>query len=147
MSQRRHYHSNCLCHSWTLLSRANNIASRDPCDECSPLAALGKRWPFSKPGSPGPASSGYDRPVGHAPRMQVEDHGKIKPPFARPDIGDVTCPFLVRVICNEVPIPQVGRNVEFMIAVGLASVNLPPRIKSLTLLTLCLRVLITDIPF
>lgn len=48
-----------------------------------------------------------DRPANHAPRMQVEDHGKIQPAFARPDIGDVTCPFLVWLICNEVSVQQV----------------------------------------
>jgi hypothetical protein len=58
-----------------------------------------------------------DRPANHAPRMQIEDHDKIQPAFARPDIGDVTCPFLVWLICNEVSVQQFGRNVELMVAV------------------------------
>ena len=40
-----------------------------------------------------------DRPADHAAGMQVQDHGQIQPAFARPDIADVTSPFLVWCIC------------------------------------------------
>ena len=49
--------------------------------------------------------------------MQVEDHSQIQPALARPDIGNVTSPFLVWLIRREVTIQQVGRNVELVIAV------------------------------
>lgn len=31
------------------------------------------------------------------------------PPLTLPDVADVTCPFLVRVICVKAPVQQVGR--------------------------------------
>lgn len=49
--------------------------------------------------------------------MQIHDHSKIQPPFARPNISDVTSPFFVGLIRREVTIQQVWRNVELVIAV------------------------------
>jgi len=43
-------------------SRANSIAIRDPCDGCSLWAAVGTRWPSSKPWSQGRVSCGCSRP-------------------------------------------------------------------------------------
>ena len=85
-------------------------------------------------------------PADHSPGMQVEDDGKIQPAFARPDIGNVTCPFLVRLICNEVSVQQVGRNVELMVAVPLSADCFAIACRAMVV-TLCLRVLITDMPF
>ena len=78
--------------------------------------------------------------------MQVEDDGKIQPAFARPDRGNVTCPFLVRLICNEVSVQQVGRNVELMVAVPLSADCFAIACRAMVV-TLCLRVLMTDMPF
>ena len=49
--------------------------------------------------------------------MQVQYYSEIQPSFARPNISDVTGPFLVWFIRCEVTIQQVWRNVELMIAV------------------------------
>jgi hypothetical protein len=56
-----------------------------------------------------------DHPI--TPRMQIQDHGKIQPTFTRPDLADVTGPFLVRLISCEVPAQQVRCDVELMITV------------------------------
>ena len=53
--------------------------------------------------------------------MQVEYDGKIQPTFTRPDICDVTSPLLVGCIRCKVPIQQIGRNVELVIAVPLSA--------------------------
>ena len=50
--------------------------------------------------------------------MQIQDHGQIQPAFTHPNIADIACPFLVRRISREVPIQQVRRDVELVIAVG-----------------------------
>jgi len=39
-----------------------------------------------------------DRPADPPPRMQIQDHSKIQPTFARPDIADVSCPLLIWLI-------------------------------------------------
>ena len=57
------------------------------------------------------------RPADHTPQMQVEDYSRIQPALARPDIGNVSCPFLVWLIRCEITIRQVWRNVELVIAV------------------------------
>ena len=49
--------------------------------------------------------------------MQVQYYSEIQPSFARPNISDVTGPFLVWVIRREVTIQQVWRNVELVIAI------------------------------
>lgn len=49
--------------------------------------------------------------------MQVQYYSEIKPTLTRPDIRDVTSPFLVWLIRREVTIQQVWRNVELVIAV------------------------------
>lgn len=50
--------------------------------------------------------------------MQVEDDSQIEPTLLRPDIADVTRPFLVGAIRIEIPVQQVGRDVEAVVAVG-----------------------------
>jgi hypothetical protein len=57
-------------------------------------------------------------PTDTAPGVQIQDHGQIQPAFARPNIADVTCPFLIRLFSREVPIQQVRRDFELVIAVG-----------------------------
>ena len=49
--------------------------------------------------------------------MQVQYYSEIQPAFARPNISDVTGPFLVWVIRREVTIQQVRRDVELVIAI------------------------------
>jgi len=39
--------------------------------------------------------------------MQVENDSKIQPAFARPDITDVACPFLIGPVRMEVPVQKV----------------------------------------
>ena len=45
-----------------------------------------------------------NRPADHTPRMQIQDHSQIQPALARPDISNVTSPFLVWLIRREVTI-------------------------------------------
>jgi hypothetical protein len=78
--------------------------------------------------------------------MQIQDHGKIEPAFAGPDIGNVTSPFLVWSICVEVTIQQVGRDVELMIAIPLSADCVAIACRAMVV-ALCLRVLMTDMPF
>jgi hypothetical protein len=85
-------------------------------------------------------------PADHAPRMQIQDHSKIKPAFTRPNISDVTDPFLVRLIRREVTIQQVWRNVELVITVPLSADCFAIACQAMVV-TLCLRVLTTDMPF
>ena len=70
-----------------------------------------------------------DRPPDHPAGMQVEDDGQIDPAFARPDIGDVARPFLVGLARSEILLQQIRRDVERVVAVGLASGNLIHWIK------------------
>ena len=57
-------------------------------------------------------------PTDNAQGVQIQDHGQIQPAFAHPNIADIACPFLVRRISREVPIQQVQRNFELVVAVG-----------------------------
>ena len=59
-----------------------------------------------------------DGPADDAPRMQIEDDSQIQPAFPGPGIADVTGPFLVSAISSEVPVQQVRRDIETVIAVG-----------------------------
>ena len=59
-----------------------------------------------------------DSPTDNPPCMQAEDYGEVQPSLTCPDMAEVTCPFLVRRISVEVPIRQVWRDVELVIAVG-----------------------------
>ena len=86
------------------------------------------------------------RPTDNAPGVQIEDHGKIQPAFARPYVADIACPFLIRLFCREVPIQQVWRNVELMIAVTLSADCFEIACRAMVV-ALCLRVLTTDMPF
>jgi len=57
-------------------------------------------------------------PADDAPGMQIQDHGQIQPALTRPNIANVTRPFQVWPVCCEVPIQQVRRNVELVVAIG-----------------------------
>ena len=59
-----------------------------------------------------------DRPADDAPGIEIENDGQIEPSLAGPDVRDITGPFLVRPACREVPVQQVGRYVEPVIAIG-----------------------------
>ena len=61
-----------------------------------------------------------DGPPNDAPGEKVNDHGKIYPPLARPDIGDVACSLLVRPARSEVLLQEIRRDVEGVIAVARA---------------------------
>src|SRR6056297_1360651 len=50
--------------------------------------------------------------------MQVQNDGQIQPSLLGPDIADVACPFLVWATSSEVPVQQVRRDIESVIAVG-----------------------------
>ena len=63
--------------------------------------------------------------------MQVQDHSQIQPALAGPELpiegaigsspmgdADIARPFLIGLISGEVPIQQVRRDIELMIAVG-----------------------------
>lgn len=52
--------------------------------------------------------------------MQIDHHRQIEPALRRPDIGNITRPFLVWLVGMEVPILPVGYNVEAMIAMVVA---------------------------
>jgi hypothetical protein len=57
-----------------------------------------------------------DGPTDHPPGKQIQDHGQ--PALARPDVGDVGVPFLVRAIGREVLVDRVRCEWERMMAVG-----------------------------
>ena len=58
------------------------------------------------------------RPANDTPGMQIEDDRQVEPAFSGPHIADVTGPLLVRLICMEIPVQKVRRDVEAVIAVG-----------------------------
>ena len=58
-----------------------------------------------------------DCPADHPPRMQIKNDSQVEPSFSRPDIADVARPLLVWLICTEVPVQQVRRDVEAVVAV------------------------------
>ena len=49
--------------------------------------------------------------------MQIQYYSEIQPAFARPYVADIACPFLIRLFSREVPIQQVWRDVELVIAI------------------------------
>ena len=53
--------------------------------------------------------------------MQLEDDCEINPALPRPDIGDVTGPFLVGLARSEVLLQKVRRDVERVVAVSTSS--------------------------
>ena len=85
-------------------------------------------------------------PTDNAPGVQIEDHGQIQPAFARPYVADIACPFLIRLFSREVPIQQVRRDVELVIAVPLSADCFAIACRAMVV-ALCLRVLTTDMPF
>ena len=78
--------------------------------------------------------------------MQVQDHGQVQPPLARPDITDIACPLLVGRISVEVTIQQVWRDIELMIAVPLSADCAAIACRAMVA-ALYLRVLTTNMPF
>ncbi len=78
--------------------------------------------------------------------MQVQDHSQIQPALAGPDIADIASPFLIGFVGVEVAIQQVRRNVELVIAVPLSADCFAIACRAMVV-TLCLRVLTTDMPF
>lgn len=58
--------------------------------------------------------------------MQIENDSYVEPSFSRPDIADVARPLLVRLIGMEVPVQQVRRNIESVIAIRCDLVLLRP---------------------
>lgn len=36
-----------------------------------------------------------DSPTDDTPRIEIDDDSQVEPTFTRPDVGDVSCPFLV----------------------------------------------------
>jgi hypothetical protein len=49
--------------------------------------------------------------------MQVQHNSEIQPTLSRPDIADVTSPFLVRGFRHEITIQHIGRDVEAVVAI------------------------------
>ena len=45
-----------------------------------------------------------DRSTDDTARMQIQDHSQIEPTLTRPNIADVTSPFLIGLIGCEVPV-------------------------------------------
>lgn len=66
------------------------------------------------------------RPANDTPGMQIEDDRQVEPAFSGPDIADVARPFPVWLICTEVPVQKVRRDVEGVVAVGRHLVFLRP---------------------
>ena len=58
-----------------------------------------------------------DSPADDPSGMQIQDHCEIHPSLARPNLSDVTSPFLVRVLSHKVAIRQVWRDVELVVAI------------------------------
>lgn len=59
-----------------------------------------------------------DGPSDHASREEINDHNQIHPTFARPDIGDIIRPLLVRPARREVLLQEIRRDIEGVVAVG-----------------------------
>ena len=56
-------------------------------------------------------------PTDNAPGVRIQYYSEIQPAFARPYVADIACPFLIRLFSREVPIQQVWRDVELVIAI------------------------------
>jgi hypothetical protein len=67
-----------------------------------------------------------DCPADHASGIQAKNHGQIEPAFARLHIADINHPFLIGPICREVPVQQVWRDIEVVIAVRRDPIFLGP---------------------
>ena len=78
--------------------------------------------------------------------MQIQDDGQIQPTLAGPDIANVSSPLLVWRISGEVSIQQVRCNVELVVAAPLSADCFAIACRAMVV-TLCLRVLTTDMPF
>src|ERR671911_914744 len=59
-----------------------------------------------------------DRPANHPSGKQIEHNGQVQPALTRPDVRDIRVPILVRTVCREVLLEQVGRDREGVMAVG-----------------------------
>jgi len=56
-------------------------------------------------------------PADYPPGIQIQNHGQIEPALTGPDIAYINDPFLIGLICREVPVQQVWRDIEVVIAV------------------------------
>src|SRR3954471_22909554 len=70
-----------------------------------------------------------DGPADHPPRKQIQHHSEVEPALARPQIGDIRFPLLVRALGREVLLEEIGSDREGMMAVG--SAFEAPRLPSL----------------
>ena len=101
---------------------------------------------FQGPDRQVPLHAIADSPTNDTPGMQIEDHCQIQPTLAGPDVADIARPFLVRLICFKVAIPQVRGDVERVIAVPLSADCFAIACRTI-IVALNLRVLSTVIPF
>ncbi len=60
------------------------------------------------------------RPADDFSGEQIEDHGQVEPALAGRDVGDIRQPDLIGLLGHEIPIQQVGRDRQGMLAVGRA---------------------------
>src|SRR4051794_31892056 len=89
---------------------------------------MNKTWPRTAPldchGQGGDGEFGTHmlahRPTDDFSGEQIEDHGQVEPALAGRDIGDIRQPDLIRLLGHEIPIEQVGRDRQRMLAVGRA---------------------------
>ena len=59
-----------------------------------------------------------DRPTNDAARKQINECSQINPTLPRSDIGDITCPFLLRPARRKILLQEIRRDVEGMVTVG-----------------------------
>jgi hypothetical protein len=59
---------------------------------------------------PAACHRGLHRPAHDTSRIKVEHHCNKQPAFRRPDISEVSCPFLVWCFCLKMSLHQVGRH-------------------------------------
>jgi len=78
--------------------------------------------------------------------VEVEDDSQIQPSLTRPNVTDVASPLLVWGISVEVAIQQVWRDIELVVTVPLSADCFAIACRAMVV-TLCLRVLTTDMPF
>ena len=63
-----------------------------------------------------PLHSIANGPANYAPRIQIKNDSKVKPPFVRPNIGYIARPFLVWPVCSKLLLQPVWCNIKAMIA-------------------------------
>lgn len=87
-----------------------------------------------------------DGPTDHPAGMKVQDDSQIDPALPRPDIGDVTSPFLVGLARSEILLQEVWRDVECVVAPS-RPIALQSPAGQRSVVALNLWVLITQIAF